>query len=129
MPELETMDRNQKAVLWLKTGVDSYSQPLVAETPIELDVRWNHRGSVMTGPTGEPVAVNAVVIVDRDIPLGSSMWLGTLADLSGTGSTPEEDVMEVVAQSKTYSLCGKYIRRTVGLVRASDTLPEKDDDG
>ena len=67
MPALEVMDRTQKAVLWVFSGItDETGKPLV-NAPVELDVRWEYRTGELTRASGEVVGFQAAVVLDRVI--------------------------------------------------------------
>src|SRR6185369_15981726 len=125
MPALEKKDRYQKAVLWNAVdgdaAVDRYGEVNVAD-PVEILVRWVWTETQMTNSQGDPVSVDATAVVDRDIYLGSRMWLGALADWYGTGSAFGDDfVMEVRVSKYGTDLKNRFERRTVGLVFYKDT--------
>lgn len=123
MPSMETAFRRQFAVLWPKDGYDGHGEPTVGE-PVELRVRWNNKQRLAYDAQGNPVAVDAVVIVDQEIEVGSSMWEGQLADWYGTGSAGDDSgVMEVVTYNETPDIKNRFKRRTVGLTFYKDTLP------
>lgn len=111
MAAIETAFRRQKAVLWPLSSIDGYGEATTS-TPIELLVRWVDKKDRMKGPNGEDVETDAQVVVDRDIAIGSLMWLGALVDWTGSG-----EVAEVVAKTSTPSLKGTRFRRIVGLRR------------
>jgi hypothetical protein len=123
MPALETEGRLQKAVYWAKTGHSADGEATIA-APVELEVRWNNKQRVAINAQGTPVAVDAVVVVAQEIIVGSTMWLGELADWYGTGSAGDDSgVMEVLTYNETPDLKKRNYRRTVGLVFYKDTLP------
>lgn len=125
MPDLETMDRNQKAVLWaaVDESFDEHGEQKIA-APVELDVRWVWKSKLMAGPNGDPVTVDATAVVAQEVSIGSTMWQGELADWYGTGSAGGDDaVMEVVAFSETSDILHRRFRRTVGLKFYKDALP------
>lgn len=122
MPPPELAHRHQKAVLWSaqevrgRTVVDAYGEPKV-NAPIEIWVRWVFGRTEITGTDGNTVAVDATAVVDRRIPEGSNMWLGSLADWLGTGSGDEEtEVMYVQISSTAHDIKGRVVARTVGLM-------------
>ena len=127
MPPLETADRKQKAVLWPLDGHDRYNNPKIGD-PIELNVRWVGSTSEALDAEGNTITLDATVVVDRDISIDSNMFLGTLDDWLGTGSIGSaSQVMHVKTVSTTTDLKnrgGGFTRRTVGLMRFKDTLPE-----
>lgn len=121
MPAFETMDRKQKAVLWAWTGVDEYGEPTVdRDAPIEIDVRWTEGRTEDKDADGNTIAYDAQAVVDRDIRVGSIMWLGKLADFADTG---DEALMRVAAQPKATDLKNRVTRRTVKLQRYQGTRP------
>lgn len=129
MPALEQMDRNQIALLWVRTGTDDYGEHQVANEAVEISVRWNNKKHIVSLANGTPVTIDALVITDREIEVGSAMWLGSLDDLpgTGTGSNPETDLMEVVYCNVTKDLKGRNTRYSVGLKFSKDSLPQQGD--
>lgn len=124
MPAFETMDLEQVAVLWGKSGTDDYGQPTTA-TAIEIPVRWLTKRDEVVDAQGNTIALDATVVVERQIAVGSLMALGNLSYWVGTGSAGDEsEVMEVVTYEETPDLKGREIRRSVGLKRFRDALPE-----
>ncbi len=127
MPAMELTFLRQRAVLWARSvssaPYDAHGQ-LKVQAPVEIPVRWNNAAKQMPGPEGNPITVDATVIVKRDVDVGSIMWEGTLADWYGTGSEGEEStLMEVVASAVTLDLKGRVARRELGLRFFRDTLP------
>lgn len=120
MPPLEKMDRHQTAVLWPSIGFDEYGQPDVGD-PIQIIVRWNTRRMETVDAKGNTIALDALVIVDRQIAIGSDMWLGALADWYGTGSAGNDDeVMQVKTYEETLDIKGRSARHIVGLMYKGD---------
>src|SRR5438105_1409755 len=103
---------------------DAYGQPTLGP-PIELSVRWNDKQTEMLDAKGNTIAVDATVVVDRFIPVGSAMWLGRLTDLPGPVGEPEPErgAMWVRSYNATSDLKGRATFYTVGLVRSRDKLP------
>lgn len=124
MPPLETMDRHQDAVLWAATGAaNHYGEPLVG-SPVDITVRWVNQQREMLDPQGNTVAVDATVVAAQEIPIGSVMAEGTLADWLGTGSGEEPSGrMQVKAESWALDLKGRITRREYGLMRFRDSMP------
>lgn len=112
MPVLEKVSREQDAVLWSRMGFDGHGEPELA-SPTAIKVRWNQARREVIDATGAPVAVDATVVVDRDIVLGSRMWLGHITDLP----SPVTEQMEVVSFTKTPDIKGREYLRTVGVRR------------
>lgn len=125
MPTPEVAYLRQKAVLWPARFYDDYGQPKI-DSSVEIKVRWITKRSETLDPQGNTVQLDATVVVDRDIAIGSTMWLGKLADWYGTGSGGDaSEVMQVVTFAKTPDLKGRAIRREVGLMRFRDSLPDR----
>lgn len=105
---VETTELRQKAVLWARTGVDASADPTFG-SPIEIDTRWEDAQGNARGQKGESESRSVTVFVDREISLGSKLWLGELADLpaSPTG------LIEVVAYDAVPDLKARHYRRTV----------------
>lgn len=122
MPDVETTDRNQDAVYWAKSSDDLYSTPKVS-AGIAVRVRWEEKRAEMLDAQGETVAVDAQVVVDREIVVGSIFWLGKLSALSGTPPTPTSNIFQVVTYDRVPDIDDIYVRRTVGLKRYTDVMP------
>lgn len=125
-PPLEVCDLVHTAVLWEWLGVGANNEGVFAE-PVQLDVRWTWgRGSTVNSE-GTRVAVDARVVLDREVTEDSLMWEGLLVDLSGTGSTgPQEgDGMRVASYSEGRDFKGdpRNVRREVGLVFYKGRFP------
>lgn len=124
MPRPETSDRCQKALLYSFEGPDEYGEPKVNDTAVELTVRWTLVQKDMLDPQGHQISIDAEVHVDREIVLGSVMWLGGTADLVGTSGYPLDDLMKVVNYRESRDIKGQHIRREVSLTRLSNSMPE-----
>lgn len=123
MPAPETSNRYQHAVLWERTGADRYGEPTRGE-PVELRVRWVQKRGEVTDAQGNRTPLDAAVVVDRQIPVGSLLWLGTLDSWQGTGSVgADSELHEVVTYSETPDVKGRVALRSVGLKRFRDALP------
>ena len=118
MPAFEVFDLNQKAVLWPTAGPKDRYGVLQVGDPVEIFVRWENTRCEMLNSKGEVIGVDASVVTDRDITVGSRMWLGELADWYGTGSGVEDDeVMQVLSVEKATDLKGRILRRELLLCR------------
>ncbi len=85
MPQ-ETKFLRQPAVLWPAAGADRYGQTTVGD-PVEVRVRWDDVSRQVLDPHGNSISIDAEVVASRDIAIGSQMWLGTLAQWYGTGTS------------------------------------------
>jgi hypothetical protein len=123
MPAVELASRRQKAVYWACTGHDGYGEPVLA-APIELDVRWVARQTEMVSADGNVVGLDATAVVDRDIPIDSILWLGTLATFYGVGSAGSPSgLMVVKAFNSALDIKARVSKRSVGMMRYKDRLP------
>jgi len=113
----------QKAVLWAAATTapkhDEKGRPIVAAA-VEVNCRWVEVQREGSDAQGNTVAITAEVVVDRDVPLDSIMWLGEKEDLA----TPPVDLMKVVDRVHTPCVRNRATRRELSLARYSDTLPE-----
>lgn len=123
MPAPEESGRTVDAVLWTAGAPDRYGQPTVND-PIDICVRWNTKRRQAYDANGNLIALDATVVVDIQIPIGSLMWKGCLDDwmTPGTGTSAEE-VMEVVTYGETDDIRGRESRRTVGLRKYRGSIP------
>lgn len=129
MPDQETSHRFQAATLWEKVGDDRYGEPL-RSYPVELTVRWEPVRRLKKDPNGNVLEIVAQAHVDRAVPVGSVMAPYGLADLTGTGSNPQdadEDLYEVVGYDEAADVKGRAVNRWVDLARFRDVLPEQAD--
>lgn len=119
MVYIESTSRRQDATLWA-AGTESTSigrKKVLAN--IAVKVRWEDREQDALDASGETIRVDALAVVDRDVAIGSLMWLGKRANwTAATG-----DLKEVVTFSKVPNLKGTRFRRVVGLIRYSEDLP------
>lgn len=125
MPPQELAFRTQKAVLWPRESFDPFGKPVVGD-PVEISVRWEEELAVTAQATG----ATGMLIVDRQIPTRSSMWLGELANWSGV--RPDEDetgsIMEVIEYHEIPDLKGRVSLRQVMVVRARSSWPNTSGD-
>lgn len=124
MPAFETMDRYQVAVLWPKTGTNRNGQPIVSPTPVQIRVRWDDQQAERLDPQGNTIRIDATVVVDREIEVGSIMYKGSISDFAGTGSDEEPaGLMLVKSYDETPDIKKRFKRRVVTLMRYTDSLP------
>ncbi len=119
MPTQESGYRNQAAVYWQATGDYGAEGEVLVQSAIELDVRWEELTEETLVLNNNTVDVDARILVDRDIPNGSILWLGSLADLDD----PPTDLRQVVAFTKTPDLKGREFYRQATVIRYRDELP------
>lgn len=123
MPALETRDLTQRAVLWPAQGYSDYGEAKVG-APVEVPVRWLWGQAEALDKDGGTVALDAQAVVDREVPVGSKMWLGTLEGWYATGSGGTDAMLlEVKTSSEALDLKGRFAGREVGLMRFRGRLP------
>lgn len=112
MPAPELDYRFQTCSMWARIGDDEYGNPLLS-APTTLKVRWENKQIEMIDPKGQPVRIDALIQAIVVIPVGSILLL--------SGST---DYMEAVAFDDIPDVKARAFRKTVGLKRYTDRLPE-----
>ncbi len=123
MPAMEQSGRYQAAVLWPKAGQDRYSEPLRGAA-VELRVRWNTTRREVIDSAGNRISLDAEVVLDRLVTVGSLFWLGTLQEFNATGSADNGvEIMEVVSYEETFDDKGRASEKVAGLKRFRATLP------
>jgi len=136
MPPLEDFDLLQCAVFWPILSVDEYADPVLG-MPVQLDVRWVPQSQIVLTPQGNSISVDTTVIVNDDIEqfaiegqpfystvIGGMMILGGLYDIPGTDFTPVGSIYQIKTFQRTPDLKNRFMRRVLGLLRYTDTLPE-----
>jgi hypothetical protein len=124
VPPPERAKLTQKAIVWLAEGTDRYGDPKVSDTPIEIRVRWITGRMESLDANGNVMALEATAIVKREIPVGSRMWLGSLAEFMGTGSAgADTEIMEVKIYNEVPDEKGRNRTRSVGMMRFHDEKP------
>lgn len=121
MPAPELDYRFQCCVLWERIGDDAYGHPLISAGR-QLRVRWENKQTEFLTPDGQPIKIDALVIVVEDIPVGSIMWLGELVNVP-TDTTKITNLMESIGMDNIPDIKGRIMRRTVYLKRYTDHLP------
>lgn len=119
MPAIEVSGLDQKAALWASRNIsDSHGEPTVSAA-VEINARWEKRTfeSIMDDAT--PVAITGVIHVDREIPEGSIMWLGELADVPD----PPTKLVSVVSYDEIPDVKSREYQRTVTVRKWKDALP------
>lgn len=119
MPPLETFDRRQYAVLWPAGDPDEFGE-ITRGTAVEIKVRWTYTAKEGVSANGQPISIDAEVVVDRDIDLGSQMWLGRLADFDEDES--DNEILYVANLKKATDLKNRFTRRVLQLTRSKNSL-------
>jgi hypothetical protein len=146
MPPLERTDLLDAAVFWPPKGggkPDAYGA-LVVGSPVEIPCRWTDQQARALDPQGNTITVDATVVVDDDIEqfapdppspsqawrwiIGGILWRGGLYDLPGTGvaesRVPTSGVYVIKTYNATSDIKGREYRRTVGLFRFMESMPQ-----
>lgn len=113
--------RYQKAVYWAASGIDNYGVETV-DAPVEVDVRWQYVNEESIDANGGVVAIDAIVVVNVEVPNGSVFWKGTLE--AYTALATKSGYYRATVYNDTPDIKNQYVRQTVKLMRYSDTLPE-----
>lgn len=129
MPFPTQAHRRQKACLWNAVGFNENGQPTVGHL-VEVRVRWKYTRKEAITADGNPITVDATVIVDRKIKPGSIMWLGSAEQWYGeSGSSSgsagsNSELMEVISYHETPDIRNRFRQRSVDLAFYKDTLPD-----
>ena len=118
---LETQDLLQTAVLWPATATEyDNNGELKRGASVSIKVRWPYVETDGRSPQGVSIGYDGTVIVDRDITVGSIMFLGTLSDYENASSPT---VFVVTQFSKTPDVKNRQYRRKVLVQKHSAELP------
>lgn len=116
---METEDRHDTVVYWEATSRRTKHGKPILSSPIEILVRWENRTETVHGKDIAPIQIEAVLVVDRDIPEGSMFWRGELADVANA-----TNFMRVEKYTDVPDIKGIEHRRLAYLGRYGDSLPE-----
>src|SRR5690554_2761032 len=115
---IETEDLTQAATLWESVGIDETARPIVKQ-PIQIPTRWEERRTEGIDVDSSPIAIDANIVVDRHIPVGSIIRKGRLDSL------PEnlDELYKVVHNSEVPDIKDIFVRRRVSVIKFGDDLP------
>ena len=119
MVYIESASRRQKATYWAAGTTSTSAGQKKVQASIEIKVRWEDKEQDALNAQGETIRVDAVAVVNRDIEVGSIMWLGAKRDWT----TATGNLKKVISFSKIPNIKGTRFRRVVGLERFSESLP------
>lgn len=118
-PPLEVSDLDETAV-YLAFVRQGMTEPVFAAA-VEIPVRWVRVRQEAAGPDGGTVSLTASIATDRRLVIGSQVWLGSLADWTGTGSDDTDAEIHRVALDRTArDVKGVETRYEFGLQRWRD---------
>lgn len=95
--EVDDLDRTAVYLAFVRQGMTA----TVFAAAVEIPVRWVTGRTEPAGPQGGTVSLPAMIATDRQLVIGSQVWLGTLADWTGTGSDDEDAEIHRVATDRT----------------------------
>ncbi len=114
MPKsIETMDLLRCAVLWTPTGAKTRKGELLFNDPIQIASGEYIRKRQARTSDRTPVAKTVELAVDREIEMGSEVWLGKLKDIPD----PRTEVYVVVDYEEIPDIKHRNVRRVVTLER------------
>jgi hypothetical protein len=119
MGSMETSDLHQTAVLWVASGLDDTGTPTLSE-PIQIPFRLEVGKKQTGGSNSDTVHYDSIGYVDREIIIGSIIWVGCLKDKPTTPTT----LKKVVDYSEIPDVKNRHVRRFVKLITYNDTLPQ-----
>ena len=114
MPDLETFDLVDDAVLW-PFAARSNDGEVTVSGPVPIKVRWRQRQSEAMNAQGHTIMLDASVAVGRDVAIDSLMFLGKIQDYNDADG--KSDKLIVKTFSKTPDVNGQKFRRRCGLMR------------
>ena len=124
MPALEGGDRTQKAVYWESDGNNQFGQPMV-KASVGIMVRWEQVNKESLDDSNNTIAINAEVVVDREMPVGSILWKGDIDTLPDPITDDDVDnLFKINGYNETPDLKGREFQREVELTKHSDKLPD-----
>lgn len=89
-------------------------------------MRWTWNYSEMMQAQNATITADATVIVNRDVPVDSLIWLGHIDDLAGTAG-PQDETLNGLYQVKSImhggDLKNRTSRRKLSVVRFRGNLP------
>lgn len=115
MPSPEVASLKQTAVLWTLNGYDRHGEPQRGSAT-EISARWESAKTAAVGDKAEPIAKPITVYVDRDIEIGSTLWLGELADVPA-GTADLTNLFIVTGFNKMPDIRGRVFTRSVTAMR------------
>lgn len=126
MPQMEVAYLTQDALLWPATGTDDDGNVTIdSATGTPVRVRWVAKRMEALDRKGSTIALDALAVVDRDVPDGSILWLGTQAEWAALSPAGESNRLhQAVTIGDVPDLKGRNHRRTLGLMRYGNRLPE-----
>ncbi len=116
--------RTTTAFLWMQSGYNSYGEEVLAAM-VEIKVRLRKGLSETLDSQGNKIASDLALNVDREITIGSIIWIGNHyppADDCPPGA--ESDFFQVIDYKQSQNVKGTKYHRRVELIRHSRELPD-----
>lgn len=105
MPAFERKYRWQAAVLWPANGYDQHGQPVVgAAEQIRCQPLDMKRRQLVVG--GNTITTDGRLLVSKAVAIGSRIWFGELADLSGEALSGL-DLLDVLLPAPPFDMDGE----------------------
>lgn len=131
MPQLAIKRAVQSALYWAKVG--HKNDQVVVDAPAELKVRWNNKRREIRDANGAIIALEAQVVVNRELVPGSLVWHApelesvngqtALQQWHGAGIEPGWDVFSVETVDEVPNIKTRFTQRSYGLKRFQDYVP------
>lgn len=120
MPGIECNFFYDRIVLWPATGsFDDYGQPTYGP-PVEIGGTWMTQRSQALAKDSANISLDASADVDRQVPMRSKMWKGTLKQWNALGNPNDKELMEVKSYKDNTDAKGRFAARSVGLMRLNN---------
>lgn len=121
MPDIETDDLFQSAVLWAVAGTDDNGRSLV-DAPVQISCRVEKGQRLLNSAQSQLTMTDMVIKVDRSIAINSILWLGIKAELP-TGTADPDNLLIVSDYQEVPDVKGIQFERWVTANFFMDALP------
>jgi hypothetical protein len=128
MPPLSEINLNETVVYWRWLRNDRHNDPIVAPA-VEINVKWEQQQTPGFDPQSRPIFFDVLVETSIDVPSGSILWYGELADWTGSASDQDNQLMQVATKDRSTDVRGQDVSYILRLRRYKSTLPVIDTDG
>lgn len=100
----------QDAIIWEKTKYDLNGEPDLTDIPKEIKCSLQIGKAEILNSQGNTITIDAIAIVDKEIPIGSTFWEGTIPQWEKADNY-RQDLFEVVSTKVVPDIKGrnKYI--------------------
>lgn len=122
MPQPEEDDKVEDAVLWSFTGQDPNGLRQVG-APANIRVRWVNTKRDTKSPNAAQSTTDAQMSVNQSVPVGSLMWLGTVATIPVSGIFPDGELMEVISGQHGKDIKGQIDRWEYSMMKYGNKIP------